>query len=47
MGEGWFKANEKQGVVNKEESFHICCHLHLCVALWVASHMCDQKYCEQ
>jgi len=44
VGDGPFKVNEKKGVVNKEENFHIYWHLHLCVASWVAEHGCDQRY---
>jgi len=45
---------EKKHAVNKEENFLIvwgwdlCVAVHLlCVALWVASHMGDQKYYEK
>ena len=51
--EGVYRVKEKKHAVNKEECFLIvwgwdlCVAVHLlCVALWVASHMRDQKYYE-
>jgi len=45
---------KEQRALNKVENPRIvylsdlCVAAHLlCVALWVASHVCDQKYCEQ